>query len=202
MSEASHASGVARPGRQRAWLAALVLWVAFVWGHSLVSGPHSSSESRFFVELLRPVFALAGVSDPDLMSFVVRKCAHFSEYTILGAIAWGNVRAWRERAGRRSRAFLALSAFVPFVDEAIQLLVPGRAGMFRDVLIDLSGLAVGVLVARVVTRGRDASREPSGGGRRACLGSVGRCPSNEKRSRMFRYGKCSRSQASRGIPSR
>lgn len=65
--------------RTLAWGAALLLWVGFVWGHSLVGGAASSAESGRVVALLRPLFEATGVTDLDLMTFVVRKCAHFSE---------------------------------------------------------------------------------------------------------------------------
>lgn len=137
---------------RRTWLVALVAWVAFVWGHSLASGDVSGAESGFFVDLLRPLFASLGVTNADLMSFVVRKCAHFSEYAVLGVIVWGNVRARWSSAGPRASLFVLVGVAVPFVDESIQLLVPGRAGMLRDVLIDLSGLASGLLLAWLVSR--------------------------------------------------
>lgn len=141
---------------RRAWVVALVVWVAFVWGHSLASGDVSGAESGLFVGLLRPLFAALGVTDPDLMSFVVRKCAHFTEYAILGVIVVGNVRSSWAAVGPRSLLFVLVGVAVPFVDESIQLLVPGRAGMLRDVLIDLSGLACGLLLAWLVAwrRGR------------------------------------------------
>ena len=42
--------------RTLAWGAALLLWVGFVWGHSLVGGAASSAESGRVVALLRPLF--------------------------------------------------------------------------------------------------------------------------------------------------
>ena len=89
--------------RTLAWGAALLLWVGFVWGHSLVGGAASSAESGRVVALLRPLFEATGVTDLDLMTFVVRKCAHFSEYAVLGGIArtfW--TRVSRELGSRAS----------------------------------------------------------------------------------------------------
>lgn len=141
--------------RTLAWGAALLVWVAFVWGHSLVGGVASSAESGRVVALLRPVFEALGVTDADLMTFVVRKCAHFSEYAVLGAIAtrfWTLVASEAE-PGLRRRVLLAggaLTALVPCLDETIQLFVPGRCGSARDVLIDLCGAVTGALICRLV----------------------------------------------------
>lgn len=145
---------MARPSRRRAWLVCLVAWVAVIWGHSLLSGDVSGAESGLVVDLLRPVFLALGVADRDLMSFVVRKCAHFTEYAVLGVIVMGNVRSRWEPPSRRPLAFVALGACVPLADESIQLFVPGRAGMMRDVLIDLAGLATGLLLSWVAWRRR------------------------------------------------
>lgn len=133
--------------RRRLWALALVAWVAFIWGHSLTAGPESSAESGFFVGLLRPAFLAVGVTSADTMSFVVRKCAHFAEYAVLGLLVVKNVRLWWATLRRRATSMLLAAAAVPFVDEWIQLSVPGRAGMLRDVLLDLSGLGTGLLLA-------------------------------------------------------
>lgn len=145
--------------RSRAWGVALACWVAFVWGHSLVQGPDSALESGRVVALLRPLFEAAGVCDVDLMTFVVRKCAHFTEYAVLGALAAGLWRSLSSR--RRPPAWLASLgvALVPVVDECIQLFVPGRSGALRDVLIDLAGALVGALASAGVRRVRRRLRK-------------------------------------------
>ena len=157
--------------RTLAWGAALLLWVGFVWGHSLVGGAASSAESGRVVALLRPLFEATGVTDLDLMTFVVRKCAHFSEYAVLGGIArtfW--TRVSRELGSRaslsRHRVLLAglvLTALVfllliPSIDETIQLFVPGRSGSPRDVAIDLAGVATGALLTWLFHRARTRER--------------------------------------------
>lgn len=145
--------GASKPGRRRGvWLALLVCWVAVIWGHSLVAGPESSRESGVFVTLLRPLFLAVGVADEDLMSFFVRKCAHFTEYAVLGMLVVRNVALWWNTTRRRSWVMVPGAAAVPFVDEWIQLSVPGRAGMASDVLLDLAGLCCGLLVALLLRR--------------------------------------------------
>lgn len=144
----------------RRWAVALACWVAFIWCHSLVQGPQSSLESGMVVALLRPLFEAVGVTDASLMSLVVRKCAHFSEYAVLGVLACGLFRARGRETGRRALPTALIVALVPVVDECIQLGVPGRSGQPTDVLIDLSGLLVGSIASAVVARLR--SRRSSG----------------------------------------
>lgn len=136
----------------RRWAVALACWVAFIWCHSLVQGPQSSLESGMVVALLRPLFEAVGVTDASLMSLVVRKCAHFSEYAVLGVLACGLFRARGRETGRRALLAALIVALVPVVDECIQLGVPGRSGQPTDVIIDLSGLLVGSIASSVVSR--------------------------------------------------
>lgn len=144
-----------RPRRRRAtllWGVATLLWVAFVWGHSLVQGPQSSIESGAVVELVRPVFHAVGVTEVDVMTLIVRKGAHFSEYAVLGVLASGLLRALRAERGVRELPLGLAFALVPVADECLQLLVPGRSGRATDVLIDLSGMLFGALVSWLVRR--------------------------------------------------
>lgn len=133
------------------WAVAFACWVAFIWGHSLVQGPQSSLESGMVVALVRPIFEMLGVSDVDLMSLVVRKLAHFSEYALLGVLTCGLFRARRRELRRGPFPTVLLVALVPVVDECIQLFVPGRTGQPTDVLIDLGGLVFGGLLAWFVS---------------------------------------------------
>ena len=138
--------------RSARWAVAFACWVAFVWCHSLVQGPQSSLESGLVVTLVRPVFEMLGVHDADLMSLLVRKAAHFSEYAVLGVLARGLFSTLRSEKGVRPFPAALLVALVPAVDECIQLFVPGRSGQLTDVLLDLSGVVAGALLAHLVAR--------------------------------------------------
>jgi VanZ family protein len=87
------------------------------------------------------IFALSSV--PHLSSglgtwdYVLRKCAHMTEYAILGALL---LRA----LGREVPAFLAALAFAAS-DELHQHFVAGRHGSPVDVAIDAIGITFGLL---------------------------------------------------------
>lgn len=83
----------------------------------------------------------------------IRKYAHMAEYFSLGVstfLFFSEHGFWRSRC----RAGL-YSLFVCFVyacsDEIHQLFVPGRAGMFRDVLVDGAGFSAGILISVLLT---------------------------------------------------
>ena len=132
------------------WVLALFVWVAFIWGHSLMPGGVSSEESLSCVNDMRGFFGLLGVTETLTMTFIVRKTAHLLEYTVLGVIASGLLRRGWGSGRLHGRLALVVAAIVPVVDETIQLFVPGREGQVRDVCIDLLGIALGLLLARAV----------------------------------------------------
>lgn len=132
------------------WVAALVLWVCFIWGHSLVSGSDSAAESGFFVGLLSPVFDALGVVDPSVRSLAVRKFAHFSEHAVLAMLAIGAARALFLGKRRWWVFALVVCAVVPCIDETIQMFIPDRGPAIADVCIDWAGCATGAIVACLV----------------------------------------------------
>lgn len=132
------------------WLLISLVWIAFIWGHSLIQGPGSTQESGRIVALLAPLFRTVGVTDTNVMSFCVRKTAHFSEYALLGILATCVIRAavlhYKKAPQKLRILFVIAYACVAPLDEAIQLGVPGRQGSAVDVVIDLAGYGMGLLL--------------------------------------------------------
>ncbi|MDO5119769.1 MAG: VanZ family protein [Coriobacteriales bacterium] len=149
---ARHVSRRRRDEPRTAWKIVLVLWIVFIWVHSMIPGPASSEESMLVVRIVQPLFRIFGVADTDLMQLIIRKGAHFSEYAVLGTLA---VIALQPRIAVPlwpAVLTVILWVAVPSADEYIQLHVPGRAGMLTDVFIDMAGFAVGALITLLVRR--------------------------------------------------
>lgn len=139
------------------WGVFLALWCCFIWGHSLMQGPASQSESGSVYGFLMPLFGAIGLNDADTCTFIIRKTAHFSEYAVLGIGALNLVKSlfrWRGTEMRRLQLVLCAFALVPVADETLQLFVPGRSGAVRDVIIDLCGYATGIIFATLVVKHR------------------------------------------------
>lgn len=139
------------------WGVFIALWCCFIWGHSLVQGPESSNESGNFYTLLKPLFDMMGVVNEDTCTFIIRKCAHFTEYAVLGGSVLNLVKSLlREGWGSARSRGLVLAAFglVAVADETLQLFVPGRSGSPRDVAIDLCGYCFGAFLATLVVKHR------------------------------------------------
>ena len=77
---------------------------------------------------------------------VVRKCAHFSEFALLGFCLRLCLESWlRKRKGLTRLAWAGGTAYAA-LDELHQVLVDGRSGQWPDVLIDSAGVLFGMLV--------------------------------------------------------
>ncbi len=126
------------------WAIATVLLVCLIWGNSLVPGTGSGSLSLTVLSALRGALGAVGLPYAWLTNFIVRKCAHFSEYLLLGLCMSNALDAHRVREPGTFVLVAALLVVIPSLDETIQLFVPGRVGAVTDVMIDCSGAAVGV----------------------------------------------------------
>ncbi|MBQ5805464.1 MAG: VanZ family protein [Erysipelotrichaceae bacterium] len=74
----------------------------------------------------------------------VRKTAHVFEYLVLGILAYMNCSGLLKN--RVFSASLIFCLFFAAGDEFHQLFVPGRSGSAADVLIDMCGAFIGILL--------------------------------------------------------
>ena len=119
--------------------------ITFAFVHSSMPGKESSAESGFIFGLLKSAFSRLNISF-ELNENIVRKLAHFSEYTAIGMLA--EICAYSFDRPKPYRylvyvLFTGLAAAV--IDETIQLFSSGRAGMIADVWIDFSGVVTGAV---------------------------------------------------------
>lgn len=110
-----------------------IIWMIFIFIMSNQNGTDSSNQSNFIVEIIIKVIKI----DSHILSFLIRKAAHMSEYAILLALIY---------YGFNKNNYLHIylnSLLITFIyacsDEFHQLFISGRSGQFRDVLIDTSG---------------------------------------------------------------
>ena len=108
----------------------------------------------------------------EMLNHPVRKTAHFLEYAALGALMLNmlvqialmrrgdsddsreatGLQRWTSRAGWLIGAAWALGTLYAASDEFHQLFVDGRTGQLSDVLLDSSGVLVGVLLCWLLLR--------------------------------------------------
>lgn len=125
--------------RLRLCIVLLLINVLFIWGNSCLPGSVSGAISRWLKNVLSFLFS-GGSSNSDTGHGLLRKLAHFTEFACLGALL-----AWLLGMLRR-KLFWALPCgfLIACADETIQRFVPDRGPAFKDVLIDTSGVLVGI----------------------------------------------------------
>jgi VanZ family protein len=137
----------------RYWLPLLIwLSVIFVGSTNLMSAEHTS---RFVVPFL--LWLKPGMSPRTIwvVLVVIRKCAHVTEYTVLALLLW---RALRSVPVLRTKTLIAFAvvilscALFAASDEFHQTFVKSRTPSIRDVLLDVAGAILGLLVGASVAR--------------------------------------------------
>ena len=141
----------------RYWLPVL-LWMVLIFGASSdrSSWQHSS---RIIGPIVRWLFPQLSQRTVDDIVFVVRKCAHVTEYAIFAMLLWRAIRKpvrqdprpWK---GSEARFGLFLAALYSATDEFHQTFVPNRQGSVWDVLVDTTGAALGLLFLWCIGRWR------------------------------------------------
>ena len=158
-----------RRGILRWFLTCLTLfWMVFIFMMSSAGKDESNSQSgavceficEHFVEGYEEMAPEEQIQMQQKISFPVRKCAHLSEYAVLGALMTLTAASWLrgdeetmrtgETAGGTVRILPVLAAGFLYAvsDEIHQIFVPGRSGEPRDVLIDTSGVLIGICLVR------------------------------------------------------
>lgn len=141
-----------------AW-AALAVWMGIIFWFSAQPAAVSSAMSGGVIEQVvgkvTPGFSELSTDEQAAVvaswQTAVRKGAHVAEYAMLGVLLW--VALGGHVARRRIRA--AVSAGIGLLyaasDEIHQIFVPGRGPGAVDVLIDFSGVCIGVALAAGIT---------------------------------------------------
>ena len=123
--------------RKRVYGTVFVLIICFIWGNSMISTEVSGAISHFIADIL------GGEGGSTAEGHVLlRKAAHFSEYTALGVttlLFYGTLTADRMKK-YLSAALTGIS--VPLIDETIQIF-SGRGSAISDIWIDISGVVFG-----------------------------------------------------------
>lgn len=129
-----------------------LVWVAVIFSFSLQPGEVSGGMSGSFLQKILEWFAPGVFEQLETMPqkqlefwhTVLRKCAHFSEFAVLGVLS--SLTVSQTKLSRRGLIALGFCLAVAAMDETLQLFVDGRAGRVVDVMIDgvgaLSGIGV------------------------------------------------------------
>ena len=125
-------------------LGAVLLWIAFIFGHSLQPAEVSSSESTQALSLLQRIVPFG------LTERIVRKLGHFTEFAVLGVLS-GTLFCGCCQRTRTGFLFAVMTGMsTALCDETIQLFVEGRNGQIPDVWIDIAGVVAGAVLVLLI----------------------------------------------------
>lgn len=124
--------------------------IAFAFIHSSMPSDVSGAESEATMGFLQSILNCFNFNI-ELSDHIVRKLAHFTEYTAIGVMLMNTAYSFNKAKLHIFFPHILFGGlFTAVIDETIQLSVPGRAGMITDVLLDFSGVLIGITVMFVI----------------------------------------------------
>ena len=131
---------------------ALAGCIWFIFSNSMAVAQVSSASSGRVLTLLQA--ALRRLGHPALAQrltmHIVRKMAHFCEYTLEGFLLMLCMRVYSRHPLRHITVPMLGGVLTALTDETIQLYSPGRSSQVTDVWLDSVGVLAGILAALVL----------------------------------------------------
>jgi VanZ family protein len=134
------------------WIA-VILWMFLIFVLSAQPAPRSNGLSQKVTEviiekvgLLVPLDIKTSTTTDLIKRFnhIVRKCAHVSEYFVLGALVMNAMKTSKVLKFKALIFSVLICILYAISDELHQLFVPGRGAQVMDVLIDSAGAIAGI----------------------------------------------------------
>lgn len=132
---------------------AVLIWMSIIFGFSNQQGEGSGNTSRKISEVIVKIIDVQNrYSDLEkdklieTVEPILRKVAHLTIYAI-GGIAIANC-VWQFCG--KEKITIGMSAFIGIMyaisDEVHQLMIDGRNGNIKDVIIDSIGILIGIMI--------------------------------------------------------
>jgi len=120
--------------------------IIFLGSTDMLSAEHTS---RFLVPFLRWIDPQISLAALNAIQLGIRKLGHLTEYAILAMLLWRALRGGIRWQMKMSLLFLVAalaSAIFAASDEFHQSFVPSRTASTNDVMIDICGALIGLLI--------------------------------------------------------
>ena len=145
------------------WIPVIIM-IVLIHSFSNQNGEESSGLSTKVAHIVVDIADEIGIVDAhdpqirqmyaDNIHFYIRKVAHMSEYALLAVLVY--VALFVDGVRFKLNGILA-GGFVFLVavsDEFHQLYVPGRCGTYKDVIIDMCGCIIAIIICFCIDRRR------------------------------------------------
>lgn len=144
--------------RQKIFLILTIVWMIVIFCYSAMDADESTKESNRVGMLLGSMvysdFEEWTVEEQQAFAekwdHPVRKCAHATEYAILGFFIMGASSLGEKKVRKPVLRSWGIAALYAASDELHQYFVPGRACMFTDVCIDSVGALLGIMAYCII----------------------------------------------------
>lgn len=131
-----------KPNHIRLCAALIAVNLVVIWGNSLLPGAVSGAISDAVKSLIQSLFPDFGSGTSSGGGFLIRKLAHFTEFTCLGLLL-----SWFFAMKKRKMILpFLLGTAAACLDETIQMFVPDRGPGLADVALDASSVLFGIVV--------------------------------------------------------
>jgi VanZ family protein len=133
--------------RNRLWrYGPVLLWLALIF-YASTNAFSAANTSRIIEPLLRWLYPRITAAQLAQAHFIVRKCAHFTEYALLALLAARAFLSSTKNLLRRHWLICALLLVAAYAltDEYHQSFVPARTASIYDSMIDTTGGACALL---------------------------------------------------------
>jgi VanZ family protein len=141
-------------GRKIAIWSIVVLWMIVIFKLSSQSGEQSNDLSLGVTGLIAALIEKINPSS-DALAFnhIIRKCAHFFAYLVLGMVVLFAMRKMGISGTKGILLTMAVCVVYAISDEWHQGFIPGRTPKLTDILIDSCGSLLGtILYSRVLEK--------------------------------------------------
>lgn len=107
----------------------------------------SANQSNFIVNIITNIFKIENI---EVLSFIIRKLAHFTEYLILGFLTINMLD--KNDISKKYLLSILICIIYATSDEIHQIFVPGRTCQIKDILIDSIGSITGIYLYKLISK--------------------------------------------------
>lgn len=123
--------------------------IAFIFSNSMQPAVTSEIRSRGVLSELQGLLHRMGIN-ARLTDHIVRKSGHFIEYFLFGILLFCVFIIVGNKSKGALCVVIGVGILVPIIDENIQRFFPGRSCLASDAILDMTGIAVGMLISWLV----------------------------------------------------
>ena len=120
----------------------VIIWMAVIFIMSSFNSTDSGNQSGFIVDIISNIL---NINNIDVLSLIIRKLAHLSEYFILGLLVYNLIYSYN----KKMYIAIIICIFYAISDEVHQMFVPGRSCQMLDICIDSIGSVLGIFLSSI-----------------------------------------------------